>query len=369
MIQIECPKPAYERLVKSGLAKKILESKDKFHDIVIGSISGPPADEDAFRKAKEYFQQKTRESEKTGLYRDILQLEALTEDEESQYKEADEILMQHPSLLAFVILGEDVLNPLNYGFKTRRQLEEAITSFCLGEKWSLFGLEGDYFWRNGRYKNQLSNSYHGDCWFHQTDVSGKDRVEKTLFADVQVFDTWKDVSGKVNGITADWSDWRNFLMTNLRYAEAIGNARMPEIINWREILKQVGSVGTATTEAMFGEETPEWALDELTKAPILRGDTEKLENIPISIVSGSLDSRNIFFPYVSDRRLIYLKEDENGSIVVPTNFMELQNKRFSPHLVYEEADLPHLLRGTYRLFARDRSLLPKIMDRFTTKVS
>jgi len=369
MIEVACPKPAYERIVKSGLDKRIKEAKDRLFDIVMGGVN-QIGGEEIFEHARKYFRQSQRISERSALYKDILKLDEIIESESFFSEEKDELLIKHPSLLAFAVLGEEVLNFRKYGFETRSQLEESIAGFCLGERWAkeLFGFRDKYFWRNGNYKNELTNSYHGDCWAHQTDVSGKDTKQKTLFGEVQVFDTWKDVSGKIKGINADWTDWSNFLIASLRYAEAIGKAKMPEIINWRGFLREIGSVGTMTAEAEFGDASPDWALDELMRAQLLNSDVEKIEEFPICIVGGG-DRKNIYFPYVSDGRLLYLRETPEGEIQVKSNCTLIQDKRFSPHLVYDESDLPHLLKGTYSLFARDRSLLPKIIDRFIAETN
>ena len=72
------------------------------------------------------------------------------------------------------------------------------------------------------------------------------------------------------------------------------------------------------------------------------------------------------YPYISkDGKLLYLIETEDGEIIMPVNEdSRLAKIKLSKYIEYDENDLPNLLRGTYKMFARDRRLLPKIMEKF-----
>ena len=105
------------------------------------------------------------------------------------------------------VLGKEVLNHDTFGFPSRRMLEEAITSFCIGERiWSTF--DDTYIWRNGDCKNEISNHYHGDLHFFQIDVSGNER--KGLFWNE--YDCSKDVRDCSKGINSHHGSWGDFLM-------------------------------------------------------------------------------------------------------------------------------------------------------------
>ena len=364
MLDIVCTKPAYDRLVKTGLDKRILAQKDAINDILIHNDISKAGRALIKEARKEVLSTDRKISERTAAYNDILAFERRVDEEPSiNFSDFTDLLIQHSHFLGLLVLGNELFNAQEYCFHSTRALSEAVTAFCIGEKWNALSFFRDKFaWRQGDCKNELTNGYHGDCWFHQTDVSGNERKETTLFGEVERFDAWKDVSGCVKGVNADYSDWGSFLMANLRYAEAIGKKTMPEIVNWRDILEQAGSVGTQTTEAMFGESNPDWILESLLENPLLNADTkEKLKVFPIAI---KCNSGIIYYPCVLEKKLQYIREDKDGKIELPFLSGIFENKRFSPYIVYEQADLPELLKGTYKLFARDRSLIPRIIDGF-----
>ena len=56
--------------------------------------------------------------------------------------------------------------------------------------------------------------------------------------------------------------------------------------------------------------------------------------------------------------------NNNGHIELNFPNSIFDGQRFKPVVIYDEDDLPDLLKGTYKLFARDRTPLPKIMDFF-----
>ena len=359
IFDIECPKPAYDRLVESGLAKKILDNREKIQDLFLArSQDYDERAQEIFRDAeKKAFHRNGRLTDKVQLYKDLHTLdEELTTTEYDLDKE--DLLMKFPSLLAFIVLHEEVLHPEKFGFISRRQLEESIASFCFGEKPIINGWESSYSWRSGNHKNTLSNGNHGDLFLSQIDVSGK--AWKDLLDQEHLY-TFKDTSKDTKIIPSNDTAWNEFLFTNLLYAQHLGMNTMYEIVNWQDVLKEVGSVGTITAEAMFGETNWKMSLDLLRESPLLING-QYLERLPLSISSSEI----CYFPYVSNRQLMYLKKDDEGEII-PFKKGHLAEERFSPHITYSEEDLPDLLKGTYRLFARDRRMLPRIMNMFLSE--
>ena len=366
MLSIECPNPTYDRLIYSGIEKKILENKELIRDALLTSTICGESVCSAFDKARKYLNSnKNKFSEKTRLYQNIAMLENYLEQENLFY-DKEELLMQNPYLLAFIAIGEEIFNHEKYEFFSTKELSEAITSYCIGEKEKIYVWRDSYIWRNNNFKNRLSNGFHGDLHLSQWDVSG--REYKNLFG-FNVSDTWKDVESR-NGFGAPWSFWSEFLMTNLKYAEALGKAKMPEIVNWKDVLKKIGAVGTATAEAMFGDGDDDFGLEMLENDFLFGADPkdlmeqEGITGLPLSI---RCDSERVFFPYFKDGKLIYLIEDKKGKMESPFKKGVYSNLRFIPSFGYEESDLPFLLEGTYSLFARDRSVLPKLMERFIQK--
>jgi hypothetical protein len=355
---VECSKPALDKLERAGLLGKILEKKSVWHLIDIGG--GFNSDFYDFLDTAENFLRTADFSKKSrnaiALYSSLMELK--NEVDGNEFLDKTEALLRHPSALAYLNIGEDVLNYREYGFESRRQLEETITSFCLSDHESDI-IKDSYLWLHGNYKNRMTNGYHGDCHIFQTNISGKYSIEQTLFGEEEVFDTMKILEDDdKRGIWAHYDAWDNWLMAILRYAEALGKKDIPEIVNWKDVVNEVGVAGTITTEAMFGES--HHILFHLTDPIMIEG--QKPEKLPLAVYG---DNQKNYIPYVKDRKLLFLIEHEQGSIDFSGYGGIFEGKRFRPELVYEESELVHLLKGTYRLYARDRSKMPKIIKLFS----
>ena len=363
MLIIECPDLTYKRLLSSGIEKKILENKSQVKDALLSNMVCGETVYSVFDKARKYLNSnKNKLSEKTRVYKNISKLQDAIEQEQFSY-DKEELLMQNPYLIAFIAIGEGIFNHEKYGFFSTRELAEAITSYCIGEKEKMFDWRDSYIWRNNNNKNRLSNGFHGDLHLSQWDISGKENINLFGF---KVSDTWKNIESR-NGFGAHWPYWTSFLMINLKYAEALNKSKMPELVNWKDVLKKIGAVGTATAECMFGDGSDDFGLEMIGNDFLFGADPKNLMKqkgivgLPLSI---RCDSKRVFFPFFKDGKLIYLLEDKNGKMESPFKKGVYSDLRFTPSFGYEESDLPFLLEGTYSLFARDRSVLPKIMDRF-----
>ncbi len=362
---IECPTPAYQRLKAAGIDRTIVSKRKIIEDIFLyNSICADNAGVNILNHAeKEFFAKDRLISDRSEMHKNILELEAaLKESDNPRFDEFKEMLIKYPSFLAACTIGENVLRFEQFGFPSRKSFEEAIASFCIGEEESINSHGSDYIWRNGNFKHLISQNIHGDMYASQTDVSGKEYAERTLFGDVLLFDTVK-INPEVRAISA-YQDWSQFLVSLLKYAQLIEKQRMPEITEWREVLKETGEVYTPTAEAMFGDRIDDWRLDFLLDCPVLTSDTTKLEEMPLYVFS-SKDTT--FMPYVEGRNLVYLHESKDGDFEIPFQQGIFQGKKYSKRLEYTEEDLPHALRATYKLFARDRRILSRIMDKFLSK--
>ena len=361
---IECPQPAYNKIINSGLEKRIFENKNKVVSVLLGAYILNEETDEVFERAKQYFNKiklKNKISKLEGIYKDLIKFESELMNEEVGISigNKQELLIKNPTLLAYIVLGEDILKFSDYDFYNRRQLEESISSFCLGERTDIMDWKGNYIWRNNGFKNTLSNSYHGDLWIFQADISGRETKKETLFGMEKEFDTFKK-NPKKNIVNADRSDWAQFLLISLKYAESIGESRMPEIVCWRDVLKEVGSVGTNTAECEFGDSNR--GLYPLMESNILAEGGN--DGYPFHIIRSNYAC---YYPYVSKGNLSYLYEDSEGDITLPFKSEIFKEKKFSEFLKYSKDDLPDLLKGTYHLFARDRSMLPNIMDAFLSR--
>jgi len=365
MMDIECPKPAYDRLIKAGLDKKVLIKIKVLHDIFLYNNPFELEGSKILKIAKDTFSKmpERKISEKTEVSKQILTLKQILDEDKygivSSFKFGD-LLVQYPAFLGYLILRNDLFDFEKYGFPSRASLEESITSFCISNYEIIMDWGRDYLWRSRNFKNLISQNMHGDLYASQTDFSGRECEEQTLFGIEEKFDTIKKDSEKKT-IYA-YQDWSDFLMATLRYSEVIGKAKIPEIVDWKDVLGKVGAVGTATAEAMFGETGIDLKLHFLEESPILvKGN--KIEGYLLSVKGQNSN----FFPYVEDKKLIYLENNENGKTLPEFEGTRLENIKFSRTIEYCEQDLPHVLAAIYRLFARDRSLLPKIMNIFLSQ--
>jgi len=368
MFDVECPTPAYERLKNAGLIDRILEKREIIHYMFLYNYPFPEKEEKRLIgwAQKVFFDPNRGISDRSEVARDILELTLEYDQKEDSFHRLDKVredVIHHPSVLARIVLGDDVFGFRQYGFPSRRSLEEAIASFCVGEYSTIMGWgREEHVWRNGNNKNRISLNMHGDLYASQVDVS--DPEDPSFFGEMLFDAIKKEAEAKAIHAYQDWSD---FLIASLRYAQAIGKARIPEIVNWRGVLKETGAVGTNTAEAMFGSGGMD-PIPWLMERPILRSDTQPTD-WPICVTYHA--SEGIYFlPYVDmdTRRLLYLAEDKNGDIEFPLGRFS-EGKKYSVRINWDEEDLPHILRATYRFFARDKSLLPRIMDSFLREVN
>ncbi|MFH1918237.1 MAG: hypothetical protein ABIJ14_04015 [Nanoarchaeota archaeon] len=355
MFRVECPKLAYDRIVKSELSNLILEKKELIKDILLyRQPFWSDFGSEILEESKEYvFNWENKISDKWNHHREMLEFDEVFEKEDFVF-EIEPFLIKYPGFLASLVLGEKVSNPEKFGFPSRRSLEESIASFCVGEKHIIGWKDRSYFWRKEGVKNEISSNEHGDFYASQTDISGEDYVkkEKDLFGEREFrnFSTIKETCN-INTIR-DYQDWTMFLISILNYAKQIGKEKIHEIINWRSVLGEIGFIGTHTTEAFGGTKFDDYLME---RPNLIHGKT--LSMFPIFIGKD-------FIPYVKDDKLIYLVEDNNGEISLDFTGRFFEDHKFSKVNEYTQEDLPHMLRATYRLFARDRTLLPKIMKAF-----
>src|SRR3989338_503934 len=363
--RVVCPKPAYDRLDKSGLIRLIKSKKRQITDLLLlGDFEGEIGTLVNLARTN-FLNTDKRISERSEMFRDIVEFDLGLDEENfgAPSNMREELTLKHPSLLAYLILGEKVFDFEKLGFPTRRSLEKSIASFCIGERLWSFG-DKEWIWRRGDFRYEISQNVHGDLYAHQIDVSGKDYIEKTLLGDWNIFDTLKLHNRAFQGIFA-YQDWSQFLVASLKYAEAIGKSKMPEIAQWKEVLNKVGAVGTATAECEFGGSGGDFSTEILFDNDIII-EGKGSEKFTLCVYG---DGNNDFVPYVNNGNLCYLFKDKEGEIELQDHGRFFENGRYKKVLEYAPEDLPEVLKATYRFFARDRSMLPKIMNKFIGETS
>jgi hypothetical protein len=358
---VECPNPAYNRIIESGVAGRIKRKKSAIGDVLLyNSIYEGGCDWILKRAEREM----ANNSELREVFRDILILEKLLEEKKFDFEGREKIMIEHPSFLGYLVLEDEIIQPQKFGFPSRRKLEEAISSFCIGER-HLFSTNNVWVWRNGSFKNEIYLNLHGDLYGSQRDVSGNYSKTQGLFGVIEEFDAVKEI-GKSSTIYSH-QDWSGLLISLLRYAEAIGLKDMPEIRNWRGVLDKIGGgVGTNTAEymfgkssSMFGKSSSSWVVHDLKERTILTSG-RITDSYPLHLPCRELE----IFPYINGRNLIFMTKSKEGEKLEELKGTELEDYRFARGIIYNEQDLPDALKATYKFFARDRSLLPKIMGAF-----
>ncbi len=351
--QVECPNPAYRKIIEAGLDGLIRKRREKVEHFV--SIDELPDNFDKILSdAEKVLMSSGKISQKREAAKDILYFAGAIDgdydrsdkqDEEIfEFERARSLSLKHPSLLAYLAIGREVFRFRELGFPTRRSLEESLASFCIAERDSLFhSYEPSRIWRNGRYKNEVIRNVHGDLFVRQTDVSGRYFKENTLFGEEEVFDSiLRDPPSAGFGAYQDWS---GFLLSLLRYAEALGKEKMPEIVNWREIMEKEGGHGGnwADGHCDFGLE---WKM----QMKLLREGEEMRGNTPIFIPNGYSEHRIETIPYFSKEGKLVYKTSKGEKIAE-----------------YDKTDMKEALIANYCYFARDRVLMYKIMEGFIKK--
>jgi len=338
--RVECPNPAYNKIIEAGIDKR-LKGNEVLEDF-ISHRTFPDNIDRIYARAEKELGRKGKITEKREIARDILLFRAAY-DEESEWdsESIESCCIEHPSLLAYLALGKDVFNFRELGFPTRRSLEESIASFCIGEGRSLFRSdECERIWRNGKFKNLVSRNMHGDMYVSQADVSGRYSKQETLFGgEEEEFEA--KLIDPASGAFGAYQDWSGFLLSLLRYAQALGKEKMPEIVNWREIAEKEGMGGN------WADGHCDFDLPLLMEMRLLREGEKTEGNMPIFIANGCGKHRTDTIPFFSeDRKLVY-RTDKGKKLVE-----------------YDEKDLPEALVANYCYFARDWILMCKIMDKF-----
>jgi hypothetical protein len=354
--RIICPDPAYEQLEKSGLTKVILDKKRIISDELISSCY----DDKIISRAKSSLRKNRfrAKNEKIMIAEDLVEL-GFDCDNKNIFTSWDykNLLEKHPAYLSHLILGYNVLRYREFGFSDRRSLEKAITSFCLGESHEFYSGNDEWVWRANGRKNIINRNIHGDLSVSQSDSSGKDYMDKTLFGTSRVFDCMKEEDSLGFGAYQEWSE---FLTSLLQYSKKVGLDGINEIVNWKETLEKIGGRGGDWAESFGSRSNCEFSAKILMDYQFMC-DGDVMRKFPLTIPNRNMHTVPIF----RDEKLLYVKEDEDGNVVLNGKYFE--GKKFSKVVEYNAEDLPQAMRGCLKYFARSREMIPAIMNEFMKK--
>lgn len=357
--KIICPDLAYEQLKKSGVVDLILNETAKksvkntllnrcIDDNIINNASG-------ILKINRF----NSKDEKIIMYEDLVNCNTdYNTDEFAGFSDFNSLLTRHPAYLGYLVLGEDILKYKDFGFNNGTSLEKAVTAFCIGEKHEFNFRADEWVWRNNNFKNEIHGDVHGDMTISQTDSSGRDYEERTLFGDERIFDCMKKVNSFGFGAYQDWSE---FLVSLLKYSEKVGMSDIQEIADWKGTLEEIGGGFSGACAEAFGRCCNAKFNARMLMDSQLMCDGEKLKISPLTIWNQNTGT----LPFFRDGKLIYMKQDKEGGAKFNERYFKL--KRFSKVVEYSPDDIPHAIKGTLKYFARSRKMIPAIMNEFNRK--
>lgn len=351
--RIVCPDVAYSRLEKSGIIQELVSQpkREIVSSALVKSFENLPDPEDIVEKrrlGKLIGEKDERDEDLLKFWDDYL--------DSNMGRGSETLFHSNPVVIPYLTFGDGVFDYAQKGFSSRRDLERAITGFCLGERRS-FWRNDEWVWRNDGTKNVITRNEHGDMYVCQFNCSGKYEKTNGLFGEIEEFDTM-NVEDSV-GIGA-YQDWSGFLVSLLRFAEKVGMRDIPEIVKWEETLESIGGGRGGCYTVGRGSH---WGIDWLMRSELICKGKD-MENLPIGICPGP--QRDSYMPYYEDGNLTYVIESEDGEDF-GRNERFLKDVKLERRVSYNSDDIPEALKATYKYFARDRSLIPIIMDSFNSE--
>ena len=337
---VSCSWLAYEKLRESGILKKIADKRsDVFSFMLYDGMLTEEIGKDVWDWANSvYFDKNRGINEESMAARDVLNF---AKEIDETYFNIDTILFyNHPSFLGKFVLGDD-LDYKSKGFNSLSEMYRAIAAYCVESRFELENPEV-YVWRNEKSKNKIDLNVHGDFFVFQNDISSG--LEKTLFGYEFEVSKYKPFN---RGISS-YQDSSHFLYSVLKYAEHVGMKNIPEIRNWENTLDEVGSFCTATAECLFGGGSLSFGFFERG----LPRENVRPDKFPILI--NGMSNGHFSVPFISKDDNLCYKRYEDEDVISPGGV----------RLEFTPEDIPDLLKGTYRLFTRDKTLLPKVMEGF-----
>ena len=347
----ECTDYALEKLKKAGLDKRIEEFD--FYDLVYGGYFNSKKDMRIIEKARKFVSNiRKKDSDRYAVFRDILDLKDEVEDEGYFSSDFNKKLIKHPGIMGYYLLKDDLFDAKKFKFPSSMRLAEAIAGYYFGE---VRVFREAWIWRTKGIKNEVIQTMHGDLSACQSNVSGWH--EKDFFNHEDFEAIKKDA---FTGSISAYQDFSIYLLSALKYAEFLGKARIPEIRNWKEVMKETCQIAGAYTEAMFGREHY-FDLEFMFEAPLL--SDKKIEMWPLHIPS---QYSSAFYPYIKNNNLLFYAETKKEGETL-TDLRHFEGKKFIKCLEYCEKDLTEILKANYKLFAREKGKMYTIMEMFNEK--
>lgn len=271
--------------------------------------------------------------------------------EEESFSNKLELFSEYPLVLPFALQRERVFN---LELDSQIDVAHAFTAHFLG----IHRIRSEEFeWRTDTHCTRFSLSMHGDLSVCQTRFPAS-KSRSTFFGEeilTPVAIDWNDNSSHFT----IYQDASTFLVAILDFSRRTGTSDLREILEWRETLKEVGEVGTNTCEAFGG------TLDSISRMVLSCAELLSRQTIPecapLTIPGGTGQLRQ--YAIFDEGKLLIATAERAGDTMFDLPGM-YGRETFSVRARFLPEDIPNLVRGTLKLFARDRSRMRWIMDAF-----
>jgi hypothetical protein len=327
---IICSRQGYEKLERAQIQDRTHKKRDALNRVFLfRSI---------WQDEPEKVASEIKNSSGTELQEDREDLQELERklDEETNIFQMEPFVFENPLLVGRLVFGDDLDNFSKYEFKTKTDFARTIVAYCICEREEIQRDSCSVSWRNETYKNSVKLINHGDLSVLQKDITGRLGEDIIINPCSQGF-----------GLKQDWSP---FLVSVLKYAEAIGKKEIPEIRDWRTLARKLRTANVWSTNIPDkSDKEPEFQIKQL----FLSGLTPI--EYPIHINSE-------IFPMFSEGSLEILRENPQGDIKLFRGTITA-----SKIISYSPEDIPFLLKANYQLFARSVNDMAQIMDYFNSK--
>lgn len=340
-MSIEITNYAYDKIRFSELGDIIDKKWEKIYNLLLYNLECEEVNH--IFKAAEKTLKKPNDLTKVCRAKRVLEIEAI---DYIPFGDVDDLLLDS-GLLTYAVLNSFKPEPEKYGFQNEKMLDDAITAYCISKSREF----ENYIWRHKNFKNTLTNSNHGDCWFFQDDMSHNPRTEQTLSGPVEYYDVYKtEEFGK--GFCLYYNNWAGLLVSALNLIEHLGMKNEAFVKNWRESFAK--NSGTATTECMFGGSGNYETLILALFMPYNPPAVEKYK--PVFFGDGDQPA----ISYIQENTLFIgnnPKEGETPDIL----FGKIPAKA---RIQYDAEDIPKLFEGIMIKYARDRREAVEMMEHF-----
>jgi len=320
---IECSNDAYYKLQAIGIEERTKRVKEELTQIFLYKT--------IWDGEANIILEQARTAKPSEEQQDILALEEKLDDFVFQI---NPYVIEHPFLVAKVVLGDDLDKFSQYGFSSKKNLASAINAYCIGEKKTINDDKRSYIWRQGKYKNSVNLIDHGDMHANQKNLS---KIEES--------GVLIDPPGSGFGLQQDWSP---FLISILKYAQAIGKKDIPEIKDWQEMIREL-------------RQSNPWGNTYSEKFTKTKFDLTIQYDHDLSgakDINLKLWINKSVLPYFNKGALDILKNTEDGDLKIR---LYTQHEKFKRIAHYIPEDIPHLLKANYQLYARSVDDLANIM--------